>query len=123
MNLKQQAVRLKREIPAVYLALKRRETPLIAKILAAITIAYALSPIDLIPDFIPFLGALDDLLLLPIFTALTIRFIPQHIIEECRIESENLWKNGKPKRWFYAIPIIVFWLLIACIIYRQFRNS
>lgn len=123
MNLKQQAVRLKREIPAVYLALKRRETPLIAKILAAITIAYALSPIDLIPDFIPFLGALDDLLLLPILTALTIRFIPQHIIEECRIESENLWKNGKPKRWFYAIPIIVFWLLIACIIYRQFRNS
>lgn len=123
MNLKQQAVRLKREIPAVYLALKRRETPLIAKILAAITIAYALSPIDLIPDFIPFLGALDDLLLLPILTALTIYFIPQHIIEECRIESENLWKNGKPKRWFYAIPIIVFWLLIACIIYRQFRNS
>lgn len=112
-----------REIPAVYLALKRRETPLIAKILAAITIAYALSPIDLIPDFIPFLGALDDLLLLPILTALTIYFIPQHIIEECRIESENLWKNGKPKRWFYAIPIIVFWLLIACIIYRQFRNS
>lgn len=123
MNLKQQAVRLKREIPAVYLALKRRETPLIAKILAAITIAYALSPIDLMPDFIPFLGALDDLLLLPILTALTIRFIPQHIIEECRIESENLWKNGKPKRWFYAIPIIVFWLLIACIIYRLFRNS
>lgn len=123
MNLKQQAAQLKREIPAVYLALKRRETPLIAKILAAITIAYALSPIDLIPDFIPFLGALDDLLLLPILTALTIRFIPQHIIEECRIESENLWKNGKPKRWFYAIPIIVFWLLIACIIYRQFRNS
>lgn len=123
MNLKQQAVRLKREIPAVYLALKRRETPLFAKILAAITIAYALSPIDLIPDFIPFLGALDDLLLLPILTALTIYFIPQHIIEECRIESENLWKNGKPKRWFYAIPIIVFWLLIACIIYRQFRNS
>lgn len=123
MNLKQQAVRLKREIPAVYLALKRRETPLIAKILAAITIAYALSPIDLIPDFIPFLGALDDLLLLPILTALTLYFIPQHIIEECRIESENLWKNGKPKRWFYAIPIIVFWLLIACIIYRQFRNS
>lgn len=123
MNLKQQAAQLKREIPAVYLALKRRETPLIAKILAAITIAYALSPIDLIPDFIPFLGALDDLLLLPILTALTIYFIPQHIIEECRIESENLWKNGKPKRWFYAIPIIVFWLLIACIIYRQFRNS
>lgn len=123
MNLKQQAAQLKREIPAVYLALKRKETPLIAKILAAITIAYALSPIDLIPDFIPFLGALDDLLLLPILTALTIYFIPQHIIEECRIESENLWKNGKPKRWLYAIPIIVFWLLIACIIYRQFRNS
>ena len=62
MNLKERAKKLKEEIPAVFLSLKDRETPLIAKILAGITIGYALSPIDLIPDFIPVLGYLDDII-------------------------------------------------------------
>lgn len=65
MTLKERAKKLKRDVPAVFLALKDRETPLLAKITAAVTVAYALSPIDLIPDFIPVLGYLDDVLLLP----------------------------------------------------------
>ena len=65
MNLKERARILKTDIPAVFIAMKKKETPILAKIAAGLTIAYALSPIDLIPDFIPVIGYLDDILLLP----------------------------------------------------------
>ena len=80
INLKEREKKLKIDIPAIYISLKKKETPIIAKVFAGITICYALSPIDLIPDFIPFLGYLDDILLLPILIAITIKFIPQDII-------------------------------------------
>ena len=79
MKLKERARELKRDVPAVFLALKDRETPLPAKILAAVTVAYALSPVDLIPDFVPVLGYLDDVLLLPAMIALTIKLIPKQV--------------------------------------------
>ncbi len=66
MNLRLQAKRLKKDIPAVFLAMKKRETPWHAKAMAVLTIGYALSPIDLIPDFIPVLGYLDDVIILPL---------------------------------------------------------
>lgn len=69
MTLKEQANKLKADIPAIFIALKKKETPILAKIIAGITVAYALSPIDLIPDFIPVLGYLDDIILLPILVA------------------------------------------------------
>ena len=116
MNLKERAKKLKTDIPAVFLALKHEKTPLGAKILAALTVAYALSPIDLIPDFIPVIGYLDDLLLLPIMVAWTIKLIPSDILEECREKSEGLWDNGKPKKWYYALPIICFWIIIFAVI-------
>lgn len=98
LDLKARAKRLKTDIPAVFLALRRKETPLGAKILAAVTVAYALSPIDLIPDFIPVLGYLDDVLLLPFFIALTIRRIPKDVLDDCRAQAEGLWADGKPKK-------------------------
>ena len=118
MKLKERAKRIKSEIPAVYLALKDKQTPLPAKILAGITVGYAMSPIDLIPDFIPVLGYLDDLLILPALAALTIRLIPPEVMERCRREAEGMWENGKPKRWYYAIPIVVFWLLVSAVIVK-----
>lgn len=118
MKLKERAKRIKSEIPAVYLALKDKQTPLPAKILAGITGGYALSPIDLIPDFIPVLGYLDDMLILPALAALTIRLIPPEVMERCRREAEGMWENGKPKRWYYAISIVVFWLLVAAVIVK-----
>lgn len=118
MSLKERAKRLKSEIPAVYLALKDKQTPLPAKILAGITVGCALSPIDLIPDFIPVLGYLDDMLILPALAALTIRLIPPEVMERCRREAEGMWENGKPKRWYYAITIVVFWLLAAAVIVK-----
>ena len=94
MNFKERAKQLKSDIPAIFLAFKDKDTPIIAKILAAVTVAYALSPIDLIPDFIPVLGYLDDLIVLPALAALTIKLIPKEKFEECRIKAEGLWEKS-----------------------------
>lgn len=116
MDLKEKAKQLKRDIPAVFLALKHRSTPLPAKILACITVGYALSPVDLIPDFIPLLGYLDDLLLLPALIFLTVKLIPESVMEECRIKAADIWLEGKPKKWYFAIPIVFLWLLTILLI-------
>ena len=122
MNLKERAKKLKIDIPTIYIALKKKETPIVAKILAIITVCYALSPIDLIPDFIPVLGYLDDIILLPILIALTIKLIPEDIINKCRLEAENIWNNGKPKKWYYSVPIILIWIgLIVLIIKKIYK--
>ena len=118
MTLKERAKQLKTDIPAVFLALKKRETPWTAKALAALTIGYALSPIDLIPDFIPLLGYLDDLIILPALVALTVRLIPAEVMDECRAQAEGMWQSGKPKRWYYALPIVAVWLLVVFLIVR-----
>ena len=118
MDLKARARQLKRDVPAVFLALRDKRTPIIAKVIAAITVGYALSPVDLIPDFVPVLGYLDDVILLPALIALTIRLIPAEVFEQCRRDSENLWANGKPKRWYYAIPIILIWMLVIGLIVK-----
>ena len=117
-DLKQRARDLKLTIPAIFLAMRKKETPWTAKVLAAITVGYALSPIDLIPDFIPVLGYLDDLLLLPALAAWTIQLIPPDVLAQCKKESAGMWADGKPKRWYYAIPIVLFWLLIVWLIIK-----
>ena len=118
MNLKQKARQLKTDIPAIYLVLKDKETPVFAKLMAGITIGYALSPIDLIPDFVPVLGYLDDVILLSMMIALTIHFIPKDIWEKSRRAAFDMWKDGKPKQWYYAIPVLCIWLLIIMILIR-----
>jgi len=112
IDFKERARKLKTDLPAVFLALKKTDTPVYAKILAGVTILYALSPIDLIPDFIPVLGYIDDLIVLPALIALTIKLIPKEIFVQCRVDSEGLWQNGKPKKWYFALPIVIVWLLI-----------
>lgn len=118
ISLKERAKKLKTDIPAIYLALKDKDTPILAKAAAGITVAYALSPVDLVPDFIPVLGYLDDIILLPALAALTIRLIPKEILERNRRLSEELWQNGKPKKWYYAIPIISIWILIIWLVVK-----
>ncbi len=118
MGLKDWAKRLKSDIPAIFIALKDRDTPLMAKLFAGITVGYALSPIDLIPDFIPVLGYLGDVILLPALATLTIRCIPKDVWERSRASSEGLWADGKPKKWYYAVPIIVFWLVMIWLIVK-----
>lgn len=112
MNLKEKAKTIKIVIPALFIALKRKDTPMMAKFFAGVTIAYALSPIDLIPDFIPVLGYLDDLIILPLLATLAIKLIPNEIMVECKREAEGIWQDGKPKKWYYALPIIILWGLL-----------
>ena len=118
LKVKERAKKIKADIPAVFLALKDKDTPVIAKVFSGITVVYALSPIDLVPDFIPVLGYLDDVILLPALIALTIKFIPKDIWERNRRLAEGLWENGKPKRWYYAIPIVLIWLLVLWLIIK-----
>ena len=118
MDLKERAKRLWADIPAVFLAMRKRETPLLAKILAAVVVAYALSPIDLIPDFIPVLGLLDDVILLPALIALMVKMIPAQVFTECRTETEGVWSNGKPRKWYYALPVVLTWGLLLFVIVK-----
>ena len=120
MNIKERTVSLKRDVPAVFLALKAKETPLLAKLLAFLTIAYALSPIDLIPDFVPVLGYLDDLIILPALVFLTCKLIPHEIFAVYQKQAEGIWQNGKPKKWYYAAPVVLIWVLILCWIIKRF---
>lgn len=123
MSLKERARQLKKDIPAIFLALHQKDTPFIAKLLAGITVGYALSPVDLVPDFIPVLGYLDDLILLPLLVAATVKLIPKEVFERCRAESENMWSMGKPKKWYYAIPIVLVWILvIGCVVRLVLRS-
>lgn len=116
MNLKERAAKLKTDVPAVFLALKEKRTPWYAKIIAAIVVVYALSPVDLIPDFIPILGYLDDLIILPALIAWCVKCIPEGVFADCREKANEMWGSGKPEKWYYAIPFVLIWLLIAGLI-------
>ena len=118
MNIKERAKKLKTDIPALFLALKDKDTPILAKLFAGITVAYALSPIDFIPDFIPVLGYLDDVILLPMLVALTIKFIPKDVFEKNRKQADGMWKDGIQTKWYYAVPVVLIWLIIIALILK-----
>lgn len=122
MNFKQKAKELKENLSALYIAYKRKDTPTAAKLVIGVTIGYALSPIDLIPDFIPIFGYLDDIIIISLLIALSIKLIPDSIMQECKEQSKNIWKDGKPQKFIYAIPILLFWIIIlGVIIYKFFK--
>lgn len=104
---------LKKEVAALYLASKRKDVPWYAKLIILLVVGYALSPIDLIPDFIPVLGYLDDLIIVPIGVSLAIRLIPENIMKECREQSENIFQAGKPKNWIAGGIIIFIWIVLV----------
>lgn len=110
------AKRLKREIDSLYFACKDPRTPFFAKCLAAIVVAYAFSPIDLVPDFIPVLGYLDDLILIPLGIALVIKLIPKEILQETRIKAQKIQDKKKPKNWIAAALIMLIWLIMFTVI-------
>lgn len=114
MTLKERARQLKTDIPAVWLAIRRKDTPWCAKAVGGLAVVYALSPIDLLPDFIPVLGMLDDLIVLPLLISLFIRWIPKTVLAECRdIVTQQTFSSPR-KRWTYAIPFVIVWgLLLA----------
>jgi len=108
--------KLKTEVYALYLASKHPRTPWYAKVLAGLIMGYALSPIDLIPDFIPVVGYLDDLIVIPLGIALLMKIIPRDILEECKAKAEAELSKRKPKSWVAAIIIVLIWLLVIYLI-------
>jgi uncharacterized membrane protein YkvA (DUF1232 family) len=120
-RLKKWARKLKSDIIAIYFALKHPLTPLYARLVAALVVGYALSPIDLIPDFIPVLGYLDDVILLPLGIALAIKLIPSAILAACREEVQKNPPALKPKIWLAAYVIGLLWLSVLYALYEWIR--
>lgn len=110
-GLKDRARRLKREVHALYLACRDPRTPWYAKASAAVVVGYALSPIDLIPDFIPVLGYLDDLVLLPLGIALVLKMMPPEVMADARVTAEQA--GGKPVSRTAAVVIVLLWVLLS----------
>lgn len=110
---KQWAWKIKREIYALYLAYQDPRVPWYARLFAMGVVAYAFSPVDLIPDIIPVLGYLDDLILVPLGIWLALKMIPQPVMADCRKKAETEQIHNKPVNWFAAGTIFVIWLLTA----------
>ena len=110
---KQQVRKLKKETYAIYLACKDSRVPWYARALAAVVVAYALSPIDLIPDIIPVIGYLDDLILVPLGIALVLKMIPPPVLAECREKAETAMSQTTPTSWIAAVVIVAIWLLLG----------
>lgn len=109
-RLKQRAKHLKSEVVALYFAYRDSRVPWYAKLFIVFVVGYTLSPIDLIPDFIPVLGYLDDLVLVPLGVAMALKMIPGQVMEEARMKASTL--TTKPKNWFAAAVIIAIWTII-----------
>jgi uncharacterized membrane protein YkvA (DUF1232 family) len=114
-NWKTRAQQLKRETYALYLAYRDPRTPWYARLWAAMVVAYAFSPIDLIPDPIPVLGYLDDLILVPLGIALALRMIPDRVLMEARAQAAEMIEEGRPVSRAAAVVIVAIWLLVAAL--------
>ena len=108
---------LKRDTYALLLACRDERTPWYAKLTAAVVVAYAFSPIDLIPDFIPVLGLLDDLVLIPLGVVLVRWMVPAVVMEECRVRAASAFETGKPVNWTAAVVIVTLWIALAYLSY------
>lgn len=112
-NLRRRADDLRRETHALYLAYRDPRTPWMARLVAGCVVAYAFSPLDLIPDFVPVLGYLDDLVLVPLGVALALRLIPPAVMADCRARARAA--ADRPRNWAAAAAIVVIWLGLAAL--------
>jgi uncharacterized membrane protein YkvA (DUF1232 family) len=124
---KQRARRLKAETLALYLAARHPGTPWYAKLFVAAIVAYAFSPIDLIPDFVPVLGYVDDLILIPLGISLAVKMVPSSVLTECRARAQEVILNGKPTSRLAAAVIVLVWIALAtlCVLwaYKAFVSD
>lgn len=114
-KLKSWARKLKTQLLILWFSRSHPDTPITAKIMAALVVAYAFSPIDLIPDFVPILGYLDDLIIVPAGIYLTLRLIPEHVIADSRIQADA-WiaqKRDKPRNYIAAACIVFVWVAVV----------
>ena len=111
-KIKAWAKNLKRQIFILYFAYRDERVPWYVKLFTACIVAYAFSPIDLIPDFIPILGYLDDVIILPLGIMFALKMIPKDVISDCEVKANEMMKNGKPKNWIVGSLIIFIWSVI-----------
>ena len=111
-RLKRWAAELRTQLLTLWFCRRHPDTPWAAKLLVIVVVAYALSPIDLIPDFIPVLGYLDDLVIVPAGIALLVKIIPPDVLEECRSKAQSNLASRKPKNWVAAVIIVLIWLFV-----------
>ena len=109
--LKQRARQLKTQVHALSIAYRDPRTPFTAKVWTALVVGYALSPIDLIPDMIPVLGYLDDLLLIPLGIWVALRLIPDDVLADARAHAAQHPADAPPLRWFAALGIVALWIV------------
>lgn len=112
-KVKQRAKALKTEVFALYFAYRDPRTPWYGKVFAALVVAYAFSPIDLIPDPIPVLGYLDDLILIPLGVVIALRMIPSDVMSDSREKAEQELQDGKPVSWVGAVIVGLIWIALA----------
>ncbi|MFC3884505.1 YkvA family protein [Bacillus songklensis] len=117
------ARKVKSDFMVLYLAHKDKRVPWYAKVIAVVVVAYAFSPVDLIPDFIPILGYLDDVILLPLGIVLAMKLIPGYVLSEYRTKVMELEKKEKPKNWVAGIFIIFVWIFILMMVFLYFFNA
>jgi uncharacterized membrane protein YkvA (DUF1232 family) len=110
-RMKAWARSVKRDVVTVYFAARDPQAPVGARLLAGLVAAYALSPIDLIPDFIPVFGYLDDLLIVPLGLLLVMRLMPVAVLDSARVKADALM--AKPRSWMAAACFVVIWLLLG----------
>jgi uncharacterized membrane protein YkvA (DUF1232 family) len=126
-NWKHRTKQLKREIHVIYLTIKDPRTPWHARVLAAVIVGYAFSPIDLIPDPIPILGYLDDLVLLPLGVLLLLKLLPEEVMADCRATAAASAGGKKPTNWFAGAIIGAIWLaaiyLTVCFLWNFFQPA
>ena len=118
-RIKTWAQSLKRDVMTLWFVLKHPHSPWYARALAALLTAYALSPIDLIPDFIPVLGYLDDLIIVPVGIWLLLKIIPEVVLIECRNQADEWFRQDKqkPRSWVGLVIILSLWGLAAWLTY------
>ncbi|HET7478698.1 MAG TPA: YkvA family protein [Rubrobacteraceae bacterium] len=119
-RLKRWARKLENEVYALYLAYKDPRVPWYARALAAVVVGYAFSPIDLIPDPIPVLGYLDDVILVPLGIALTIRLIPDEVLAECREKAKTM--QDRPVNRVAAAIVVAIWVLLVIAAFMLVRR-
>ena len=112
---KQRARHLKQEVYALYLAYQDPRVPWYARLVAGLVAGYAFSPIDLIPDFVPILGYLDDLVLIPLGIALALKMIPPAVMAESRARAAAAMRQGKPVNLVAAAVVVLIWLALAAL--------
>jgi uncharacterized membrane protein YkvA (DUF1232 family) len=123
--IKAWARRIKRDAVTLWFACRHPQTPLLVKGLGFFVVAYALSPIDLVPDFIPVLGYLDDLILLPCLIWLAIRLLPRDVVEACRVQADewSVRQGRRPTSRIGAVAIVAVWLLVAYGAWRWYAGG